>query len=75
MIIRDSKGRFMKGNQIRLGSKRPDVVKRNQTKEFRELLKTKLHYSKYGFKVLIIWENELEYPNRVLKKIRVFENG
>lgn len=32
-------------------------------------------YSKYGFKTLIIWQNELKRPEMVVRKIRVFMGG
>jgi G:T-mismatch repair DNA endonuclease (very short patch repair protein) len=28
------------------------------------------HYEKYGWKSIIIWENELKNPNQVVEKIR-----
>lgn len=36
---------------------------------------TKAIYSQYGFKTLIIWENELNDIDKVLKSIKKFESG
>lgn len=37
--------------------------------------KTKEHYSEYGFNCLIIWENELYHPVKLLRKIKTFSRG
>lgn len=33
------------------------------------------HYAKYGFDCLIIWEDELAHPRKVVKKIKAFARG
>ncbi|GAI42301.1 unnamed protein product, partial [marine sediment metagenome] len=33
------------------------------------------HFAKFGFKTLILWENELENEKAVVKKIKVFTKG
>jgi len=35
---------------------------------------TKKHYSKYGYKTLVIWERELKDMDKVLEKIKEFDN-
>jgi len=45
-----------------------------RTKEQEEDLK-KSHYKKYGYDCLIIWENELKFPEQVIEKIKNFTYG
>lgn len=36
---------------------------------------TKEHYKKFGFKTLVVWENELKNPDVLLEKINAFDGG
>tara|TARA_Y100000310_G_C20660596_1_gene804507 strand:+ start:2259 stop:2417 length:159 start_codon:yes stop_codon:yes gene_type:complete len=34
----------------------------------------KKHFAKYGFKTLVVWENELGNKSKLLSKLKRFEN-
>lgn len=56
----------------------PDVEGRDSIieKQYRKDQQRINKFKKLGYSVLIIWEHELKYPERVLKKIKSFEyNG
>lgn len=36
---------------------------------------TQYHYNQYGFGCLVIWQNELKKPRKLLEKIKEFANG
>lgn len=42
------------------------------TKQQAESLRVN-HFAKYGFKTLVIWENELKHPNQVINRIRSWQ--
>src|SRR4030042_25454 len=66
-----------------LGGKCPDFINVNGKKQIIELYGDywhkpedeeirKLHFAKYGYQTLIIWEHELTNPKQVIEKIRTF---
>lgn len=46
-----------------------------EVRDNRTYNRTMEHYKKYGFNCLIIWDNELKEPGKVLKKIYEFDEG
>lgn len=73
--------KFVGDGQINLGGRWPDFINRNGKKEVIELFsnywhpmfdvaKKKEHYRQYGFRVAIIWEDELKDEERLVKTFR-----
>ena len=75
--------KFVGNGEVWLGSRNPDFISTNGKKQVIELFGTYWHpvfdmadrvehYKQYGFDVLIIWEDELRKPDKVIKKIKKF---
>ena len=69
--------------EVWLGNRNPDFINTNGKKQVIELLGTYWHpifdgadriehYKQYGFKTLIIWEDELKDMGKVLTKVKKF---
>lgn len=72
--------------KVIIGGKCPDWVDNDGAKKIIELFgnywhreeeiqERTEHFAKYGYQTLVIWERELENPDRVIEKIRGFTNG
>lgn len=75
--------KFVGDSEFILGGRCPDFLNTDGKKQVIELFGTywhKLfdvaqrteHYRQYGFQVLILWEEELDNPERLLKKVKKF---
>lgn len=73
--------KFVGDGQVNLGGRFPDFININGKKEVIELFgehwhplfdvaQRKEHYSQYGFRVAIIWKDELEDEDRLVKVFR-----
>ena len=75
--------KFVGNGEIIIGGKLPDFININGKKQIIELFgifwhplfdvaKRTDHFRQYGFKTLIIWEDELENEAKLVKKIKAF---
>lgn len=75
--------RYVGNGEVWLGNRNPDFINTNGKKQVIELFGTYWHaifdvaqrtehYKQYGFDCLVIWEDELNNPDKILKKIRRF---
>uniref|UniRef100_A0A6M3KKP2 DUF559 domain-containing protein n=1 Tax=viral metagenome TaxID=1070528 RepID=A0A6M3KKP2_9ZZZZ len=75
--------KYVGNGEVWLGNRNPDFINTNGKKQVIELFgiywhpvfdvaKKQEHYRQYGFQSLVIWEDELEKPEKVLAKIRHF---
>jgi len=75
--------KFVGNGEVWLGNRNPDFINTNGKKQVIELFGTHWHpvfdvadrvehYKQYGFDALIIWEDELRKPDKVIKKIKRF---
>ena len=76
-----SEWKFVGDGQVNLGGRFPDFININGKKELIELFGTywhplfdvaqrKEHYRQYGFRVAVIWEDELEDEGRLVKTLK-----
>jgi G:T-mismatch repair DNA endonuclease (very short patch repair protein) len=77
--------KYVGNGEVLFGGKNPDFIQVNGKKKLIEIFGSYWHkndnpkeridfFKNYGFSTLIIWDKELENPQNVVNKIKVFDN-
>lgn len=75
--------KYVGGGEVWLGNRNPDFINTNGKKQVIELFGTywhpifdvaqrREHYRQYGFDCLVVWEDELSFPEKTTTKIRKY---
>jgi len=78
--------KYVGDGQVALGGKYPDFINTDGKKQLIEffgiywhplfdIAKRTEHFRQYGFSLLVIWEDELDNPKRLLMKVKKFAAG
>jgi len=73
--------KYVGGGEVWLGNRNPDFINTNGKKQVIELFGTYWHpvfdvakkvehYRQYGFDCLIVWEDELKAPTKLVRKLK-----